>query len=66
MIGKGSRLRLIVSAANSVFAETNYNAGGIVAEESVKDAHPVNVRLYHDHQHPSVLYVPFAGTNGPN
>jgi uncharacterized protein len=66
MIGKGSRLRLIVSAANSVFAETNYNAGGIVAEESVKDAHPVNVRLYHDHQHPSVLYVPLAGTNGPN
>jgi len=41
-------------------AEKNYNSGGVVAEETGKDARTVNVTLYHDAAHPSALYVPIA------
>ena len=60
VIGKGSRLRLVLGAADSIGLEKNYNAGGVVAEESVRDARPVVVRLYHDSSHPSALYLPRA------
>src|SRR5579862_534236 len=36
LIGKGSRLRLVISSPNSIYTEKNYNAGGVVAEESGK------------------------------
>jgi hypothetical protein len=45
---------------NSLYSEKNYNAGGVVAEETGKDARTVNVTLFHDVQHPSALYVPIA------
>jgi putative CocE/NonD family hydrolase len=59
-IQQGSRLRLIVAPMNSLYSEKNYNAGGVVAEETGKDARTVNVTLFHDVQHPSALYVPIA------
>jgi hypothetical protein len=59
-IGKGSRLRLIVSPINSIFTEKNYNAAGEVSQQSMKDARSVVVTLYHDRAHPSALYVPFG------
>ena len=59
-IAKGSRLRLVVGPINSIYLEKNYNSGGEVAAESMKDARPVIVKLYHDHDHPSALYVPFG------
>ncbi len=62
-IKKGSRLRLIIAPVNSIHSEKNYNSGGVVAEESMKDARPVTVRLYHDGSHQSTLYVPL-GTQG--
>jgi len=62
-IKKGSRLRLIIGPVNSIHSEKNYNSGGVVAEESLKDARPVTVTLYHDRQHQSTLYVPL-GTKG--
>jgi hypothetical protein len=31
-----------------------------VAEESIEDARPVKVRLFHDREHPSALYVPIG------
>ncbi len=37
---KGSRLRLVVTAVNSILWQKNYCSGGIVAEETAKDAHP--------------------------
>ena len=60
MIKKGNRLRLVISPAHSMYLEKNYNAGGVVAEESVKDARTVTVRLFHDKSHPSALYVPIG------
>jgi len=59
-IGKGSRLRLAIGPLNTKYFEKNYNSGGIVAEESGKDARTVTVTLYHDASHPSALYLPIA------
>jgi uncharacterized protein len=57
-IGKGSRLRLIISCPNTIYLEKNYNSGGVVAEESGKDARTAHVILYHDAEHPSHLELP--------
>jgi uncharacterized protein len=59
---KGSRLRLVVAPVNSMHYEKNYNAGGVVASETMSDARPVTVTLYHDRQHPSTLYVPLGAS----
>lgn len=62
-IRKGSRLRLVISSMNSLFNEKNYNAGGVVGEETGKDARTVTVKLYHDAQHASALYLPIAAAD---
>jgi uncharacterized protein len=62
-IQKGHRLRLVLGPINSMHWQKNYNSGGVVAMESVADARPVLVRLFHDEQHPSALHVPFASVN---
>lgn len=59
-LAKGSRLRLVVGPINSMYAEKNYNAGGVVAAESGKDARKVTVTLYHDRSRPSALSMPLA------
>jgi putative CocE/NonD family hydrolase len=59
-IRKGSRLRLVFGPINSIYSEKNYNSGGVVAGESIKDARSVTVKLYHDRAHPSALYVPIG------
>jgi putative CocE/NonD family hydrolase len=55
---KGSRLRLVVSAVNSAAFEKNYCSGGIVAEETAKDARTCHVQVYHDATHPSTMQLP--------
>jgi len=62
-IAKGSRLRLMIAPINSMYAEKNYNAGGVVADESGKDARKVTVTLYHDAAHPSALILPIAAAS---
>lgn len=56
----GHRLRLVFGPINSIYAEKNYNSGGVVARESIKDARTVTVRLFHDESHASVLHVPLG------
>ena len=55
---KGSRLRLVVTAVNSILWQKNYCSGGMVAEETAKDAHTCNVQVYHDAEHPSAIQLP--------
>ncbi|UCH93582.1 MAG: CocE/NonD family hydrolase [Candidatus Aminicenantes bacterium] len=55
---KGSRLRLILSCLNHPFFEKNYNSGGVVAEETGKDARTAVIKLYHNKKYPSVLELP--------
>ena len=62
-VRKGSRLRLVIGPINSIYSEKNYNSGGVVAEESMQDARPVTVRLYHDRLHPSALHVPIGNAD---
>ena len=65
-IKKGSRLRLVIGPVNSLYFEKNYNSGGEVAAESMKDARAVTVTLYHDRAHPSALYVPLGRPAAPD
>ena len=55
---KGSRLRLIVTAVNSIFWQKNYCSSGVVAEETAKDARTCHVQIYHDAEHTSVIQLP--------
>jgi len=55
---KGSRLRLVVTAVNSILWQKNYCSGGVVAEETAKDARTCNVQLYHDAEHASAIQLP--------
>jgi putative CocE/NonD family hydrolase len=63
-IRRGHRLRLVIAPMgrliDSPFAGRNYNGGGTVADESIKDALAVTVKLFHDNAHPSALYVPWG------
>jgi putative CocE/NonD family hydrolase len=55
---KGSRLRLVITAVNSIFWQKNYCSGGVVAEETAKDAHTCHVQVFHDAQHASIVQIP--------
>src|SRR5207247_9731154 len=55
---KGSRLRLVVYSPNSVFWQKNYKSGGVVADETAKDARTAHVKVYHDTQHASAIELP--------
>lgn len=57
---RGTRLRLVVGPINSIYSQRNYNIGGVVAEESRRDARPVTVRLLHDNLRASALHVPLG------
>jgi putative CocE/NonD family hydrolase len=55
---KGSRLRLVVYSPNSIFWQKNYNSGGVVADETAKDARTAHIKVYHDAQHASSIALP--------
>ena len=55
---KGSRLRLVVTAVNSISWQKNYCSGGVVAEETAKDARTCHVQIYHDAAHASTIQLP--------
>jgi putative CocE/NonD family hydrolase len=57
-VSKGSRLRLVISCPNSIYTQKNYNSGGVVADETAKDARTAHVVLYDDAEHPSALEIP--------
>jgi len=57
-IAKGSRLRLVICSPNSIFYQKNYNSGGVVAEESAKDARRAHITLYHDSDRTSYIELP--------
>jgi len=59
-VAKGSRLRLIISCPNTIYLQKNYNSGGVVADETDKDAQTAQITLHHDAEHPSCLEIPVA------
>jgi predicted acyl esterase len=54
---KGSRLRLVISTPNSIFWQKNYNSGGVVADETAKDARTAHIQVYHDTAHASLIQL---------
>jgi predicted acyl esterase len=59
-VAKGSRLRLVLNCPNSIYSEKNYNSGGVVAEETARDARTAHITVYHDTAHPSRLELPLV------
>jgi putative CocE/NonD family hydrolase len=57
-LARGSRVRLVFGAANSIFLERNYNSGKEPSTETAGDARNAHVRVYHDADHPSCLELP--------
>jgi putative CocE/NonD family hydrolase len=58
LLAPGSRLRLVLRCPNSIYLEKNYNSGGVVSDETAKDARTAHVTLYHNDTHPSLLELP--------
>lgn len=63
LVRRAHRLRLVIGPLHSIYAQKNYNTGGVVTEESINDARCVTVKLFHDQQHPSALHVPLGRTS---
>jgi putative CocE/NonD family hydrolase len=63
LVAKGSRLRLVLTGQHSLMVERNFNGGGVVAEETMLDAQPATVTLYHDKRHPSSLTLPIVNND---
>ena len=59
-VARNSRLRLVICCPNSIQIQKNYNSGGVIAEESGKDARVAYVTLHHDADHPSCLELPIV------
>ncbi len=60
LVRKGSRIEVVLWAANSIQNQKNHNSGGVVADETIDDSRPVTVKLFHDARRPSALYLPVA------
>lgn len=59
-LAAGSRLRLVIAPGDSINKQKNFNSGKPVAAETMQDARPVTVTLFHDAEHPSALLVPIG------
>jgi putative CocE/NonD family hydrolase len=56
----GSSVVLVVGVPSSPYLETNYQAGGVVAKESGKDARTAHLQLHQSERMRSVLRLPIA------
>jgi predicted acyl esterase len=61
-LAKGSRLRLIIAAPNSIYWQKNYSSEGVVADERKENARTAHVVLHHDPDHQSTLDLPLVSS----
>ena len=57
-VAAGSRLRLFLRCPNTIYLQKNWNGGGVVADETAKDARVAHVTVHHDARYPSALTLP--------
>lgn len=57
-IPAGSRLRFVVSVINSINWQKNYGSGGVVANETAKDARTATIKLDMGKKTPSMVLIP--------
>lgn len=63
-IPAGARLRLTIAPLNSPNYQKNYNSGGRIGYESIKDARIAHIKVFHDAEHSSRLSLPLAASVG--
>lgn len=61
-IPAGARLRLIIAPLNSPSDQKNYNTGGRIGYEELKDARVANIKIFHDEVQKSRFTLPLAAT----
>jgi uncharacterized protein len=59
-IPAGARLRLTIAPLNSPNFQKNYNTGGRVGYEDIKDARVAHIKVFHDAARASRLILPLA------
>jgi uncharacterized protein len=59
-IPAGARLRLTIAPLNSPNFQKNYNTGGRVGYEEIKDARVAHIKVFHDAARASRLILPLA------
>jgi putative CocE/NonD family hydrolase len=59
-IPTGARLRLTIAPLNSPNYQKNFNTGGRMGYENIKDARIANIKIFHDAKRPSQLMLPLA------
>lgn len=59
-IPAGHRLRLVVDTPNSVFEQRNFNAGGVVARETIADARAGDIMLFEGGREGAQLELPIV------
>lgn len=64
-IRAGSRLRLAITSRNTPWVQKNYNSGGVIVQESGKDARRAVVRVFHDARHPAFVVIPIEQEKNP-
>jgi putative CocE/NonD family hydrolase len=65
LVRRGSRIEVVLWAANSIQNQKNHNSGGVVADETIDESRPVTVKVFHDARRPSALYLPVAAEETP-
>lgn len=60
VIGKGSRLRLAFDGNDNIAWQQNFNSGGVVAEETAKDARKAKVTVFQSSKYRSKLVLPLG------
>jgi putative CocE/NonD family hydrolase len=60
LVRKGCRLRVVIGPIDSIYAQKNYNNGGVVSAATAREGRCVCVRLFHGPQHPSALHIPYG------
>lgn len=55
---KNSRLRLTIAPINNKYYQKNYQSGGVISQETGKDARKAKVSLYSTKNYPSYLELP--------
>jgi putative CocE/NonD family hydrolase len=59
-VSAGSRLRLFIRSPNTIQLQKNFNGGGVVANETRRDARVATIVLHHDPRYPSHLELPIG------
>ena len=61
-IPAGARLRLTIAPLNSPNYQKNFNSGGRIGYENLKDARIANIKVFHDAKRASCLTLPLAAS----